>query len=115
MPAPFANGTTVTRQRGTAVDDGYGGSRIDWTSPAELEIEGCALAPRQESEAHGAGRAGVIVGLTLYAPYDADIAFTDRISTPSGVYEIEGEPGNWLNPFTGTEHGLTAALRRVDA
>lgn len=112
MTHPF--GETVTRLRGTHVDDGHGGTYVDWTNPTSLEIVGVALAPRSEGEAHDPGRAGVIVGFTLYAPFGSDIDFEDRLQTSYGLFELEGRPGPWKNPFTGTEAGVTAALRRVE-
>ena len=110
----FPNGDTVTRLRATSTSDGYNGTVLSWASPTELSITGVGLAPRTEDEVHGAGRAGVIVGLTMYFEYGVDVTHQDRIRTADGtVYEIEGEPGSWSNPFTGTDHGMTAALRRV--
>jgi hypothetical protein len=110
----FANGVTVTRLRGDTVDDGYNGSRIDWTTPDELEIPGCALAPRVEPELRDDGRQGVFHAWTLYMPYGADIAAHDRVDTPQGLFEVEGEPGDWRSPYTGREHGATVHLQRID-
>jgi hypothetical protein len=108
----LAAGETITRLRATATTDAYG-EQLDWSTADSEEIAGCGFAPRQEDEADAAGRAGVIVGYTLYAPFDADILFGDRVETPYGLFEIEGEPGKWRNPYTGGTPGLTAALRRV--
>lgn len=113
--AKFPNGETVTRLRGTTVSDGYNGTVIDWTTPTETTIEGVALAPRVGEEVHGAGRAGVIVGLTIYCEPGVDITWQDRIRLANGdIYEFEGQPGDWVNPWTGYRHGVTGALRRVD-
>lgn len=113
--AKFSKGETVTRLRATTTSDGYGGTVLDWTTPTEATIEGVALAPRTGEEIHGPGRAGVIIGFTLYCDYDADITYEDRIRRADGaVYEFEGQPGQWDNPFSGYEHGMTGALRRVE-
>ena len=77
-------------------------------------IEGASVAPRESSESDDRGRVGVIVGLTLIAPYDTDLAFTDQVEVDGVLYDIEGEPGWWRNHFTGWEAGLTAALRRAE-
>lgn len=69
--------------------------------------------PGQGSEIQLRGRAGVIVGLMLFAPYDTDLVYTDRIEVDGVLYEIEGEPGRWRNPFSGWEAGMQAALRRA--
>lgn len=111
----FPCGETITRQRATRSSDGYGGTFLDWSLPTDdLDIGACGLAPRVGEELGGPGRAGVVVGFTLYAPFGADITFEDRIVCDAGTFEIEGEPGSWANPFTGTQFGVTAALRRVE-
>jgi hypothetical protein len=84
-----------------------------------FEIAGCGVAPRTSDELHADGRAGVIVGLTLYAPAGSDLRTRDRIEIPAGApnpgtYEIEGEPGEWRSPLTGWAPGVEAALRRVE-
>lgn len=110
----FPFGECVTRRRGTKVDDGYGGTAIDWSQPTDdLDITGVALAPRVEEEVTGPGRAGVVIGLTMYAPPGADIRFEDRVVTSQGLFEVEGEPGRWNQPHTGWQAGTTVALRRV--
>lgn len=80
---------------------------------ARTTIEGAYVAPRESSEPSERGRVGVIVGLTLFAPYDTDLLHTDQIEVDGTLYEIEGEPGQWRNPFTDWEAGLTVALRRA--
>lgn len=107
-------GETVTRHRGQKVDDGYGGTVIDWSAPtADLTIVGVALAPRIEDEVGGAGRTGTIDGYTMYAPFGIDITFEDRVTTPYGLFEVEGEPGHWRQPHTGWGAVATILLRRV--
>jgi hypothetical protein len=76
-------------------------------------LTGAFVAPREASEITNRGRAGVIVGLTLFAPHDTDLVFTDRIEVDGVPYDIEGEPGRWRNPFTDWEAGLQVALRRT--
>jgi hypothetical protein len=75
-------------------------------------LAGAFVAPRETTEITNRGRAGVIVGLTLFAPYDTDLAFTDRIEVDGVSYDIEGEPGRWRNPFTEWEAGMQVALVR---
>lgn len=110
-------GETVTRIRPGTTTNGYGDTILDWSDNAitSTTIYGCSLAPRQEGELAGAGRAGVIVGYTLYAPPGTDLKFTDRILHDTlGLFEIDGEPGRWDNPYTGNAWGVTAALKRVE-
>ena len=76
-------------------------------------LEGAFVAPRESTEIVNRGRAGVIVGLTLFAPYDTDLVFTDQIEVDGTLYDIDGEPGKWRNPFTDWEAGLQVALTRA--
>lgn len=103
---------TISRVRRSpgGVDD-YG-DPIDSTT-ATTELVGAFVAPRETSEIRGRGRAGVIVGLTLYAPYGTDLVHTDQIDVDGELFELEGEIGPWRNPFTEWEAGIEVALRRV--
>lgn len=110
---PF--GETVTRKRGQKVSDPYGADVIDWSLPTDdLEIVGVGLAPRTDDEVGGPARGGVVIGMTLYAPFGVDVTWEDRIVTRYGLFEIEGQPGPWSQPMTGWDAGSTMALRRVD-
>jgi hypothetical protein len=106
-------GETITRLRATLEDDRYGGQDKNWTDPAESTIRGCAIAPRLEGE-EGTGREGVVIGWTVYAPADADILPTDRLRIRSVDHEVDGQPGEWWSPFTGSPKGLEIRTRRVD-
>jgi hypothetical protein len=107
---------TVTRLRGTEGTDAYGTPSISWASPAELDIPNTIVAPRMAAgdELARHGRQGVIVGLTIYPPSGSDIGYRDRVRVRGAVYEVEGEPGDWRNPFTGDRPGMEVALRRVE-
>ena len=95
--------------------DEYGDPVAD--SESRTTIDGAFVAPRndpgQGSEITNRGRAGVIVGLMLFAPYDTDLTYTDQIEVDGVLYDIEGEPGRWRNPYSGWEAGLQAALVRA--
>lgn len=80
---------------------------------SRMLLEGSFTAPRVSDDITNRGRAGVIVGLTLFAPYNSDLVHTDQIEVDGQVYEIEGEPGRWRNPMTGWEAGTQAALVRA--
>lgn len=103
-------GESVTRLRPAGID-AYGDPVAG--APGELDIAGCALAPRSSSDATDQGRQGVIAGMTLYAPAGADIEATDQIVARGSTWEIEGEVGDWHNPLTGSQPGLEVALKRV--
>ena len=108
-------GETVTRLRGTVVADAYPGATVlDWDDPDELDIDGCALAPRMDGENHDLGRRGVIIGWTLYTPPGADILPQDRIRARGADHDVDGMPGTWTNPYTGNTPGIEIALRRIE-
>jgi hypothetical protein len=110
------NGETVTILRpGPSTEDTYGNDVPG--PPTEIPVTGCAVAPRD-----GTGSAAneltdardtVITGLTLYAPYGTDIRATDRVRVGSDVYEVEGLPGSFRSPFTGSTGPVVVALELV--
>jgi hypothetical protein len=110
----FAHGETVTILRAGATTDYYGNVSTDWGAATETEVTGCALAPRKAEEERDQGRQGVIIGLTLYAPPGTDLLPTDRVRARGEVFEVDGFPGIWDNPLTGTSFGIEVALRRVE-
>jgi len=82
-------------------------------------IPGAYVAPRSDeppadSELAARGRVGVVVGLTLYMPADFDLRRTDRVEVDGVLYDVEGEVGRWLHPYTGWAAGATATLRRAE-
>ena len=88
-------------------------------------IDDCAVAPRtggpgtSSRNVESRGREGVIEGLTIYGPFDADVSHTDRVLLPSpwaepgDVWEVDGEVGRWSNPITGHEPGCEFAIKRT--
>lgn len=89
------------------------------SSPSTTELVGAFTAPRdavgsrESSEINQRGRAGVIVGLTLYAPYGTDLRRDDQVDIDGTLFDVEGEVGSWRNPFTSWEAGIEVALRRA--
>lgn len=105
-------GETITVVRPATTTDRYGNAISDWTSATRTDIDGCAVAPRSSSE-DNIGRQAVIVGLTVYAPAGADIRPTDRLEVRGDDYEVDGDVGDWRNPFTGSRPGLEVPVKRV--
>lgn len=99
-------GTTVTIRR--AVRD-RSGDRVNETTH---EVTSCIIAPRSTSEGDERG-VGLIVGYTLYAPYDADIQFDDRVEFASEVWDVQGQPFKWASPYSGKRSGLQVELRKA--
>lgn len=106
----FAHPITVTVRRG-GVDP-----RTQDPLPKQTHtIDGCAWAPRYANETTGLSNT-VITGLTLFCPYDADIRATDEVVLPDDnrVWVVDGEPGDWRDPFSGWRAGTEVALSRQE-
>lgn len=112
----FASGETIVVLRPAAgATDDYGNPVEDWANAIRTTVENCGLAPRTEPESGGADAPAAIIGLTLYARPGTDIAATDRIEARGETWEVDGIPGEWHNPFTGTDFGVEVALRRSES
>lgn len=108
----LSNGTTVTVTRRTASStDVYGNPTYTTTTHT---VDNCGVAPRQEGDATDAGRQGVIVGVTLYAPFGANIQADDLITIAGEQFRIEGDPGSWSSPYTGVGRVVQVALIRTE-
>lgn len=106
---------TVTRLRWAYTPDVYGDPQRTGI-PASSPVPGCAVAPRSSNDVTEPARQGVKVGLTLYAPIDADFdAVTDQVEYSGDVYDIDGDIGYWRYPFPGSSlvDGIEIALTRA--
>lgn len=79
----------------------------------ETELRGAFVAPRMSDEIQTRSRAGVAVGLTLFAPAGTDLRFTDQVRVDGEVFEVDGEVARWEHPGSGWAPGITAALKRA--
>jgi hypothetical protein len=102
------------------VDDGYGGTRLDWTDVDELDLGKAAIAPVARSGVNSgdevdAGRQGTEIVATLYLlGVGFDVEGADRISTPAQVFEVDGQPEEWSSPWTGEGKYTAINLRVVE-
>lgn len=78
----------------------------------EIPVPGCAVWPRTSSE-RDQGQAQVVVGLTVFVPPGVEVRATDRMRVRGAVYQVDGEPGTYRSPLTGTTSGTEVALSRV--
>lgn len=102
----FPYGETVTVIRNNATDDL--GDKVGSSSTASWGP--CAVAPRYATEGVDPHSPAVVVGLTVYGPADVTIKAGDQIRRGSTVYNVDGDPNEWLNPFTGWAPGLEVSL-----
>jgi hypothetical protein len=106
-------GETVTILRsGASTSDRYGNPAPG--TDVRVDVTGCAVAPRLAGDATEGGRQGVIIGTTVYFPPGTDVVATDRLEVRGETHTIEGDPGVWTSPHTGTQHGVEVATRRVE-
>lgn len=86
--------------------------------PTEHVVEGCAAAPAGSQESTGA-TVSTLENDTIYTPFDADVRPTDELTVPegqpieAGVYQVEGKPQRWRNPFSGDAFGTVINLTRT--
>ncbi len=107
---------TVNRVRPDPLGTDKYGDPLE-TGGVRTPIPGCVVSPRTAGgtgtsrDLENAGRRGLIIGLTLYAPETVDLRPTDRVEVDGTLYEIEGEPGLWAGTRLG---GFEVALKRVE-
>jgi hypothetical protein len=99
----MAGGISVIVQRAT-IDRFNDASYVDHHT-----IAGCLEYPNGSSEVNAA----VTDSRTLLVPADSDIVPTDRIRLGGLIYQVDGLPKNWVDPFTGWSPGMAVSLRRV--
>lgn len=109
----FAHGETVTRQRGVPVTDPYSGTTtaLDWTTPDELDIDGCGVALAGSVEPLVNVRNPVDSDFDIFMPTGSDVWPVDRLVVRGLVCEVAGRPFDWTSPFTGWQPGLVVQAK----
>jgi hypothetical protein len=105
----FPHGETVTLVSTTTTDDGLGNTTTETT---ETTWGPCAVAPRYSQESNDPRVPPVIVGKTIYGPAVA-IDSDDTLVIGGETYEVDGLPGEWVNPFTGWAPGIEVPVKRT--
>ena len=108
----FSHGSTVTILRDSSTEpDPYGDPPTSTTT--RIPVPGSCVAPRYSTEPTIRGSQGVIIGKTWFVPAGTDVRYTDRAEIAGVVYLIEGDPGDWVSPYSGHDFGLEVALKRA--
>ena len=89
----FWRQTIVRIRPGTKTE--RGSTVPDWSNPDRKEIYECSVQPAATSLTQDGRVQGIMDGLTVYAPEDADIIAGDRIEYAGKVYTINGDPLMW--------------------
>lgn len=87
--------------------DRYGRATFTFTDEEIL----AKVAPGQSSEPRRGFAHRTIAAMTIYASITPDEQ--DEFTVRGKRYGVEGETGNWANPFTGTSFGVEIPLRKV--
>ncbi|HET6869849.1 MAG TPA: hypothetical protein VFH80_28305 [Solirubrobacteraceae bacterium] len=108
-------GETVTRLRATAGVDPYSGATLghDWTSPASLDIKGCAVWPLSSVDVAALDRDETATDLQVAFPAHSDVLAGDRVVIRGLTYVVVGDPFDFQSPFTDWHPGLVATARKV--
>ena len=94
---------SITRIRpGTKTE--RGSAVPDWKNTDRLTINGCSVQPAGTSLTQDGRIAGIMDGLTVYGPPDADVQAGDRIEYGGKVYTINGEVLSWPSATGGLDH-----------
>jgi hypothetical protein len=114
MPLPAAYGDTVTVLTTTVSGQDPDGN--DEFAVAENAVAGCVVYPRDGNGTLGneqmQGQDLVIIGVSVLFPYGTAITSNDLIRVDGTLYNVDGVPGVWRHPMTGTRGGVQVAATR---
>lgn len=106
----FTFGESVTlHTRGVTGQDGDGNDVYGDTATTLTNIP---VWPRASSELTQ-GEDLLITGLSALLPADTSVRGIDKVTVYGDSYEVDGEPGRYMSPFTGLEPGVLVNLTRV--
>ena len=116
----FGAGVPVVLVRRRLVVDPYSGEETlgDWANATRTTLAGCAVAPTSSEEAPNVDYDRLVSKRTVYAPYGVDIRPDDRLELPvpdGGIWQVDGYPSHWRNPYTGDKFGCIVVVTRVEA
>lgn len=88
--------TTIKRIRPDTKTE-RGSIVYDWENAETLEIGECLVQPSDTTLSQDGRVSGIVDGLTVCAPVDADIKAGDRIEFHDRIYTINGDPLLWVD------------------
>ena len=129
----FPFGETVTFESlSTSTTDAHGNPVETYDAP--VDIPGCGFDPGGTVETYTPGRDAVVSSPRVFIPsgvfvYEGPDLFIldvsgdtgarygvnarDRVTVRGILYEVKGDPADWVNPFTGWAPGGVLNLERV--
>lgn len=106
----FAFGETVTLNQRAVTGQDADGNDIYANTPTV--VANVPVWPRNSSELVQ-GQDTLIIGLYALLPAGTDVEAIDSVTVYGKDYSLDGEPGRYVSPFTGTSGGVQIALTRV--
>lgn len=107
MTALFASGSTLTIIRGQV------NTRTGvWVESSRHDVAPCGIDPTGSSEVTGTQDTAT-ANVVVYAPYGADVRLDDRAilnGDASVLYDVSGDPNQWVNPRLGLGVGCVVQL-----
>lgn len=107
----FGYGETVEHHKATTTVSPIGQTRTSLAPPVPLA--GCGFAPESTKEPRDGTQIRVVSTAKLYVPAGTQVGPNDEFTVRGVRYAVEGDPGQWTNPFTGWSPGAEIMLRRV--
>ncbi|WP_353809080.1 hypothetical protein [Agromyces sp. SYSU T00194] len=101
---------TIIRQNDSPSGEDSQGNPVFGTT--EVPVTGCAFAPAASDESGTTYGGRVISGGTVYAPSGTVFRPSDMLRIRGEIWQVDGEPGQWTSPFTGTGWGVEVAVKR---
>jgi hypothetical protein len=105
-----AGETVVIVRTSPGGSDPYGDPIEDTVT--ETPVEDCSIWPGASSEQGTTGRDSAVADLIVSMPSGTDIRRTDQVRARGVLWDVAGDPFDWLNPFTGWAPGIEVHLNR---
>ncbi len=112
MTGLFEHGETVQRlpythttTSGRGIETHHRGTPVD--------VDGAGFEPEGSYDVLDPSRQSVVTQPTLMVEFDRETHPLDQWRCRGDLYEVDGKPAAWRNPFTGWEAGQVIKLRRV--
>lgn len=108
---PGADDITVHRAPLVAADR-YGKQARDWADADDHTISGVSVQPMAGGAEQTIDREYASSRVEVFAPADADLLATDRVTWRGQSFEVDGEPFRWFDDV-GTPDHTYAILKRM--
>jgi hypothetical protein len=105
-------GEVITvRRRSTASTDDYGNPTYTIST---FTIQGALVAFGSTDEPVDAGRNAIDNQITVYIPRGTQIQDDDVFQIRNSTWVKDGDPQDWVSPFSGLDGGIVLNLRKRD-